>query len=234
MVAGECGHGHHHHGEHHHHGHETHDHHHLKLALLPVPATGEAALRGACDKALRFFANAATDRASGVAIEPAANAWRLDLQGTHAHFPLRVPAAGHYALITEHAPEEYHLSIKKPDGSTQRPALAQHFEHGHSHDDAVTSVGIQCEGAVDSSLFSGWMSAILSTQGNDLYRCKGILNVAGRDARYVFQGVHMVLDGRETSAWGDSERSNALVFIGRNLNRQRLNEGFKACLRQVV
>jgi G3E family GTPase len=72
---------------------------------------------------------------------------------------------------------------------------------------------------------------VLSTQGNDIFRSKGILNVAGRERRYVFQGVHMVMDGREEQPWGSQERSNTLVFIGRNLDRERLTAGFRACLR---
>ena len=75
---------------------------------------------------------------------------------------------------------------------------------------------------------------MLSTQGNDIFRSKGILNVAGRDKRYVFQGVHMVMDGREDAPWGDMPRDNTLVFIGKNLDRAKLNEGFRACLRKTA
>ncbi len=227
LVAGACG-DHHQHDAHHHH---VHDEHHLKLALLPVPGHGEDALKSAADKGLRVFANAAEDRANGSAIEPSMTPWRLDLHGSHAHFSLRVPAAGYYVLLSEHAPEEFHLSLKSADGKPLRPVLAKYFEAGHSHDEEVTSVGIRCEGLVDSSLFSGWISAVLSTQGNDIFRSKGILNVAGRDKRYVFQGVHMVMDGREDQPWGDAERHNTLVFIGKNLDRAKLTAGFKACLR---
>ncbi|MDO9454414.1 MAG: GTP-binding protein [Stagnimonas sp.] len=228
LVAGACGHD---HGHDHHH-HHVHDEHHLKLALLPVPASGEEALKSAADKGIRAFANLAEDRAAGSTIEPSMTPWRLDLHGAHAHFPVRIAAPGHYVLLSEHAPEEFHLTLKSADGKTLRPVLAKYFEEGHSHDEAVTSVGIRCEGQVDSSLFSGWISAVLSTQGNDIFRSKGILNVAGRDKRYVFQGVHMVMDGRDDAPWGDAPRNNTLVFIGKNLDRAKLNEGFRACLRQ--
>jgi len=227
LLAGACGHD---HGNHGHHHHGEHDAHHLKVALLPVPAAGEEALNSAADKGVRVFSNASDDRAKGSSIEPSMTPWRLDLHGDQARFPVRVPAAGHYVLLAEHAPEEHHLSLQS-HGKTLRPVLAKYFEDGHHHDEAVTSVGIRCEGLVDPSLFSGWISAVLSTQGNDIFRSKGILNVAGRDRRYVFQGVHMVLDGREEQAWGDANRENTLVFIGRNLDRTRLTEGFKACLR---
>lgn len=227
LVAGACGHDHH-HAHHHHHAHDSNS---LKLALLPVPAAGEEALKSAADKGLRAFANAAEPRAAGSAIEPSMTPWLLDLAGDHSHFTLRVPAAGHYVLLTEHAPDEFHLSLKTADGRALRPLLARYFEEGHSHDEEVSSVGIVCDGLVDPSLFSGWISAVLSTQGNDIFRSKGILNVAGRDKRYVFQGVHMVMDGREEQAWGDAPRSNTLVFIGKKLDRAQLTAGFKACLR---
>jgi G3E family GTPase len=59
---------------------------------------------------------------------------------------------------------------------------------------------------------------------------KGILNFKGSEDRYVFQGVHMLFDGRVDRPWGNQERKNSLIFIGRNLDRQELNEGFNSCL----
>ncbi|WP_373071163.1 GTP-binding protein, partial [Gemmatimonas sp.] len=50
------------------------------------------------------------------------------------------------------------------------------------------------------------------------------------NARFVFQGVHMLFDGRPDRPWGDAPRSSQLVFIGRHLDRQALNDGFRACL----
>jgi G3E family GTPase len=47
---------------------------------------------------------------------------------------------------------------------------------------------------------------------------------------FVFQGVHMLFDGRPDQPWGNNPRRNSLIFIGRNLDRVQLNEGFRACL----
>ena len=64
-----------------------------------------------------------------------------------------------------------------------------------------------------------------------IFRSKGILSIAGWDERYVFQGVHMLLDGEAHGAWGDGEeRRNRLVFIGRNLDRASLEASFRSCL----
>jgi G3E family GTPase len=60
---------------------------------------------------------------------------------------------------------------------------------------------------------------------------KGILNIEGDDRRFVFQGVHMLFDGKPDRNWRSTEtRKNQLVFIGRNLDEAQLKEGFRTCL----
>lgn len=101
----------------------------------------------------------------------------------------------------------------------------------HQHDLTVTSVGIELEGEVDSGRLNQWLSWLLSTQGTDIFRMKGILAVAGDERRFVFQGVHMLFDGQPDRPWEAGEsRVNRLVFIGRNLDRDNLTQRFAACL----
>ena len=53
----------------------------------------------------------------------------------------------------------------------------------------------------------------------------------GDARRFIFQGVHMLFDGRPDRPWGKREcRHNSLIFIGPNLDRSKLEAGFKACL----
>jgi G3E family GTPase len=40
------------------------------------------------------------------------------------------------------------------------------------------------------------MTELLRTQGTDIFRMKGILNIEGEDTRFVFQGVHMILESK--------------------------------------
>jgi G3E family GTPase len=101
----------------------------------------------------------------------------------------------------------------------------------HQHDLSVTSVGIEVEGSVDVDRLNGWLMPLLRDKGVDIFRSKGILSIAGWDDRYVFQGVHMLLDGSAERPWSPTEqRVNKLVFIGRNLDRSQLEAGFRACL----
>jgi G3E family GTPase len=60
---------------------------------------------------------------------------------------------------------------------------------------------------------------------------KGVLVVKGTNKRLVFQGVHMLFDAKFDRPWNATEnRTNTLVFIGKNLDRAGLTEGFKACM----
>ena len=104
-------------------------------------------------------------------------------------------------------------------------------EDAHEHDESVYSFAIVEEQPLDSDKLSAWVSALLETKGPDIFRMKGIFNLAGESNRYVFQGVHMIFDGRSDRPWKPAEkRRSELVFIGRNLDEAELRQGFRTCL----
>ncbi|MBW4635973.1 MAG: GTP-binding protein [Iphinoe sp. HA4291-MV1] len=104
-------------------------------------------------------------------------------------------------------------------------------EDAHEHDETVFSVALVAEGALDGEKLNDWIGKLLQTQGPDIFRMKGILNIAGEDNRFVFQGVHMLFDGKPDRPWKPSETpKNELVFIGRNLDEAKLRQDFLACL----
>ena len=105
-----------------------------------------------------------------------------------------------------------------------------HGHHHHHHDEEVTSVGITTPGDLDPDRIDEWLRELLTTQGADIFRMKGVLSLKGEAERLVFQGVHMQLDINPGKLWGDDPRRNKLVFIGRHLDRAKLNEGFRSCL----
>jgi len=106
----------------------------------------------------------------------------------------------------------------------------EHEEHVHRHDESVTSVGIALPGELQEKKVNAWFARLLAEKGQDLYRMKGVLSLRGDPNRFVFQGVHMTLDTTVGSEWGKAERVNKLIFIGKNLDREALNAGFRACL----
>lgn len=104
----------------------------------------------------------------------------------------------------------------------------------HQHDASVSSVGIDVEGTVNVEKLNEWLGKLLTERGPDLFRSKGVLNLAGTDKRYVFQGVHMLHDGDLGAPWRSGEsRRNRMIFIGRNLDRAELEAGFRACLAET-
>ena len=85
-------------------------------------------------------------------------------------------------------------------------------------------------GNVSSKKLTNWLSRLVEVKGRDIFRIKGILNVDQEDRRFVFQGVHMLLEGRPGRPWRTGEsRQSEIVFIGRNLDRNSLKEQFQAC-----
>ena len=98
-------------------------------------------------------------------------------------------------------------------------------------DNSVASVAIAELGTVDSDKLNRWLYQLVQARGPDIFRMKGILDVDNAQRRFVFQGVHMTLDGRPGKPWKPGEtRRNELVFIGRNLDEAELKEGFQSCL----
>lgn len=100
------------------------------------------------------------------------------------------------------------------------------------HDTSITSIGIVEKGQVEKELFVAWLSELLQKHGVDIFRTKGILNLKGEEKMFVFQGVHMLLDTYQGKSWTmpDTQRENRVCFIGRNLDKLNLEEGFQKCL----
>jgi G3E family GTPase len=108
----------------------------------------------------------------------------------------------------------------------------EHHEdkHDHHHDESISSVGIVVEGDLNEKKVNTFFAKLLMEKGNDLYRMKGILSIKGDPSRFIFQGVHMTLDSTSGAPWGDAKRTNKVIFIGKDLDREALNQGFKNCL----
>jgi G3E family GTPase len=102
--------------------------------------------------------------------------------------------------------------------------------HHHHHSDEIGSFSIRHEGAVDPDKFMPWIQDLTQTFGADILRCKGIMAFKDEPRRFVFQGVHMILDGDLQRDWKPEEtKQSKLVFIGRNLDEAAIRKGFANC-----
>ena len=106
-------------------------------------------------------------------------------------------------------------------------------EAEHEHDDRVTSTSYKFVGELNVNKLQAWIGQLMREQGEDLFRYKGVLAVKGMDAKFVFQGVHMLFGGEfseEIGLWKEGEeRECRFVFIGRDLDPEALQQGLMAC-----
>ena len=102
-------------------------------------------------------------------------------------------------------------------------------EDDHEHDQSIASVSLKTDAPLDAEKFSSWIRGFIMERGVDVLRTKGILNLKDQANRYVFQGVHMVMDSAWGPAWGSAPRDSRLVFIGRGLDAAELEQAFLAC-----
>jgi len=108
-------------------------------------------------------------------------------------------------------------------------------QHGHGlkhyHDEDMQSVAIKTDKPLNPDKFFPWVQDLVATEGPSILRSKGILSFKDDPERFVFQGVHMILDGDHQRAWGaDEKRDSRLVFIGRKLPEEKIRAGFEACV----
>ncbi len=99
------------------------------------------------------------------------------------------------------------------------------------HDDAVLSFSFSEERPLDLQRVEAWLADLINSLGANIYRSKGILYIKGQPKRIVFQGVQMMFHAEPDRFWHPGEsRQSQLVFIGKNLDEQKIREGFNTCL----
>ncbi|WP_415714652.1 CobW family GTP-binding protein [Roseibium sp.] len=109
------------------------------------------------------------------------------------------------------------------------PEFLKHGHH-HHHDDHVTSFSLLSDTPLDPQRFFPWIQSVAQTFGPDMLRMKGIIAFEDDDDRFVMQGVHMLLEGNHQRPWSPEEpRTTRMVFIGRDLPRNTIEEGFRQC-----
>jgi G3E family GTPase len=139
----------------------------------------------------------------------------------HDHGHVHGPGCGH-----DHPEHEAHGHEHHDHG---------HGEHSHGglkhyHDEDMQSVALEIPGDVDPNKFMPWVNDLAQSDGQHFLRWKGILAFKGEARRFVFQGVHMILDGDLQREWRpDEARRSKLVFIGKELDEAKLRQGFMAC-----
>jgi G3E family GTPase len=106
---------------------------------------------------------------------------------------------------------------------------AHHHAHGSAvHDSAVHSFCMIFEHQLDWMMVNDWLGELRRSNGENLLRVKGILNLAGEPAPVAIHGIHHVFHPPVLlNAWTDADRRSRIVFITRDLAREQVEAGWR-------
>ena len=132
-------------------------------------------------------------------------------------------------------------NIDFPHKLAEQGELHDRHEHGHEHHHSghphhnhlqnIDTICIEHPGALDGLKVSTWFRSVIGEFGDRVLRMKAILNLKGDKDQFLLQGVHWDFEGRPGRAWGLAEdRINRIVFIGRQLNKEKIVQGFASCI----
>ena len=203
----------------------------MSLVALLDQDGDEQALHQGAEKCVRLYAEDAEEVVPNATIHYSKH---LDLQlqskGNKSFF-LDLETSANVGIFTQHTAEEFDIKLFSENDHepiqlvSERTWVAQ-----HEHDDEIGSFAIERDGDVDLEKMNAWLSKLLAEKGIDIFRMKGFISISGDPRRFVFQGVHMLFDAQPEREWGEMERKNQLVFIGRNLDEKVIQQDFDKCL----
>jgi len=164
---------------------------------------------------------------SGVDLKDVLDRGAFDLKRTLESDP-------HFLDADEHDHDHDHVCGPDCDHDHHHHDHDHHEGHDHAHPAAIHDVTVQSvslrAGEMDSKKFFPWIEKVTQLEGPNILRLKGIIAFKDDPDRYVLQGVHMIIEGDHQRPWKDGEtHESRLVFIGRELDAERLRKSFEAC-----
>ena len=109
-------------------------------------------------------------------------------------------------------------------------AALGHDHRDHHHSGTIDRVSLRMDRTLDRGRFMARLQRLVLEQGQDLLRAKGIVDLAGAAKKFVFQGVHVMMDTELTQPWAEGEcRQSRLVFIGRHLDGRAMRDELGHC-----
>lgn len=122
------------------------------------------------------------------------------------------------------------------DHSSHSSGGGGHSSHGE-HDTTIQSTTLRSSKPLDLEKFKSFIDKLLwdrEIHPEEIYRCKGLVNVAGSTKKHVLQAVYESYNIKPTSEWAAGEvRGTVVVIIGRGIKKAKLEEWFEACQEDV-
>ena len=123
----------------------------------------------------------------------------------------------------------------KDDGHGHGHDHGHSHDHGHHHHDPnrhdarISSFCMTVDAPIPWDGFVTWIEMLITTQGENLLRVKGILNVEGEPNPVAVHGVqHLFHPPVGLPAWPDDDHRSKIVFITRDIGRNVIEDTFKA------
>jgi G3E family GTPase len=107
-------------------------------------------------------------------------------------------------------------------------------DHPHAHDKHgdIRAMLVSADEPLDWAGFGLWLSMLLNRHGSSVLRVKGLVNVVGRDAPVVVQGVqHLIHKPVHLEQWPEGVPRTRLVLIVRGLDEKLIQRSFRAFMR---
>ncbi len=145
----------------------------------------------------------------------------LEIKGFEADAVLKTK----FELEKERAkPKKFSLN-----SNTANPSLFKN-EISHLHKSGVSSVSFSFTEPLDVLKLDAWLNVMLNWGTGLFYRGKGILYLEDFDKKVILQSVMNQFVTESGGEWGNEQRMNKIVFIGKHLNKEVLEEGLKSCI----
>tara|TARA_B100000886_G_scaffold331027_1_gene282119 strand:- start:4234 stop:5283 length:1050 start_codon:yes stop_codon:yes gene_type:complete len=109
--------------------------------------------------------------------------------------------------------------------------VGKNDEHSHINKSGISSYSLSITaGPMNAEKVEKWLQDLLFRWGYDILRTKGVIWVSGEKRKLVIQAVNMLVEGDFGQLWNTDPPISRIVFIGRNLDREKLKTGFESCL----
>ncbi|MBI9062209.1 MAG: GTP-binding protein [Marinilabiliaceae bacterium] len=106
-----------------------------------------------------------------------------------------------------------------------RPVNEDHLVENPTHvQHDIVSEGFVINQPFNQDGFSTWLQSFLFFNEKAIYRAKGILSFQGKSEQYIFHSIRGTLMMEPGEKWGDKTAHSKIVFIGKQLNRQAIEE----------
>ncbi|MEM0990627.1 MAG: GTP-binding protein [Pseudomonadota bacterium] len=106
-----------------------------------------------------------------------------------------------------------------------------HSDHAHHR---IESASIELSEPIAAAVFDSWLDTLLTFNGPNILRMKGIVHVEGMNHPFVLHGVQHIFDRPvPLTSWTGKGTKSSVVLIARNMEKSQLESSLNVLLTQL-